>query len=210
MVPVPAAYPRTAVPRGRRQVSGFTWPESARKSLLICRSRCRTDLMGGPVDARRHGGEAEGQVAACIFLLTSRRAPRASHRLTGPTAAAPHKSLVNINQKTSARRTAGDRGEAGTHWDRYRNWRAATACGAARGQNIKPQQARRMPHACSNARFHSWTASGHKSRRPPSSIVNPCKSLLIPHPRGSARGGRRIVKACRSLLTHAFRPHTEP
>ena len=80
--------------------------------------------------------------------------------------------------------------------------RAAAACSATRRQNIKPEQARGLRSAASQTPFGPSTAAG----RPPTFIVNPCKSLLIPRSRGSARNGRRIVKACRSLLIHPFRP----
>jgi len=127
----------------------------------------------GPSGAAAWPGSVPGQVAACIFLLISRRAPWTSHGVVLRTPAAAHKSIVNNNENTSARRAVGYRDRAGTHWDIERNWRAGHACGAARGQNINPEQARRMPHGA-GARF------------------NPT--------------GRRIVKACRSLLIHASRP----
>jgi hypothetical protein len=206
MALVPAAYPQSAVPRARRQVSGFTWARSVWKSLLICLARCRTDFTT-PIGAARREGGARG-AAACIFLLIPSRAGSnwAAH-LAGGTAAAPHKSHVSINENTSAGRSAGDPRETGTHWNCYRNRRVAAACGAARGQNIKPEGARRRPGAASDTRSDSLPAERLKSRRPPS-IVNPCRSLLITHPRGPAGNGRRIVKACRSLLIH--RPCAEP
>ena len=207
MALVLAAYPQSVVPLALRQVSGFTWARSVCKSLLICRSRCRTNFTT-PIDTARREGGARGQAAACIFLLIPSRARSnwAAH-LAGGTAAAPHKSLVSINENTSAGRSAGDPRETGTHWNRYRNRRAATACGAARGQNIKPEGARRRPGAAPDSRSDLLPAEWLKSRRPPS-IVNPCRSLLITHPRGPAGNGRRIVNACRSLLIH--RPCAEP
>ena len=141
---------------------------------------------------------------ACIFLLIPSRAGSnwAVHHTRG-TAAAPHKSLVSINENTSAHRRAGNRREAGTDWNCYRNRRTAAACGAAGGQNIKPEQPRRRPGAASGMRSNSLPAERLKPRRAP---VNPCRSLL--HPCGPAGNGCRIVKACRSLLIH--RPRPEP
>ena len=203
MALVLAAYPQSAVLRARRQVSGFTWARSFCKSLPICRARCRTDFTT-PIDAARREGGACGQAAACIFLLIpSRAGSNWAAYLAGGTAAAPHKSLVSINENASARRHTGDRREAVTDWNCYRNRRAAAACGAAGGQNIKPEQARRPPGA--DTRSNSLPAERLKPRRPP---VNPCRSLLVTHPRGPAGNGRRIVEACRSLLIH--HPCAEP
>jgi hypothetical protein len=149
--------------------------------LLICRPRCRTDFTT-PIDAARREGGARGQAAACIFLLIPSRAGSnwAVHHTRG-TAAAPHKSLVSINENTSAGRSAGDPREKG---------------------------ARRRPGVASDTRSDSLPAEWLKSRRPPPSIVNPCRSLLVTHPRGPAGNGRRIVEACRSLLIHP--PCAEP
>ena len=203
MALVLAAYPQSVVPLALRQVSGFTWARSVCKSLLICRSRCRTDFTT-PIDAARREGGARGQAAACIFLfIPSRAGSNWSAYLAGGTAAAPHKSLVSINENASARRRTGDRREAGTDWNCYRNRRAAAACGAAGGQNIKPDQPRRRPGAASGMRSNSLPAERLKPRRAP---VNPCRSPL--HPCGPAGNGCRIVKACRSLLIH--RPCAEP
>jgi hypothetical protein len=174
MVLVLAAYPQSAVPRALRQVSGFTWARSVWKSLLICRARCRTDFTT-PIGAARREGGARG-AAACIFLLIPSRAGSnwAAH-LTGGTAAAPHKSLVSINENTSAGRSAGDPRETGAHWNCYRNRRAATACGAARGQNVKPKGARRRAGVASDTRSNSLPAERLKPRRPPLLIpVDPC------------------------------------
>jgi hypothetical protein len=203
MALVPTACPQSAVLHARRQVSGFTRARSACKSLLICRPRCRTDFTT-PIDAARREGGARGQAAACIFLLIPSRAGSnwAVHHTRG-TAAAPHKSLVSINENTSARRRAGNRREAGTDWNCYRNRRTAAECGAAGGQNIKPEQPRRRPGAASGMRSNSLPAERLKPRRAP---VNPCRSQL--HPCGPAGNGCRIVKACRSLLIHP--PCAEP
>src|ERR1700736_4399222 len=156
MALVLAAYPQSAVPLALRQVSGFTWARSVCKSLLIFRPRCRTDFTT-PIDAARREGGARGQAAACIFLLIPSRAGSnwAVHHTRG-TAAAPHKSLVSINENTSAHRRAGNRREAGTDWNCYRNRRTAAACGAAGGQNIKPEQPRRPPGAPSGMRSNSF------------------------------------------------------
>jgi hypothetical protein len=69
----------------------------------------------------------------------------------------------------------------------------------------RPEQERRPPGAASNAR--PSPAGGLRPRRPSASIVNPCRSLLITRPRGSARNGRRIVKTCKSLVSE--RPNAE-
>jgi hypothetical protein len=128
-------------------------------------------------------------VAACIFLLNRRDVAPAARPLTGSTPAAPHKSVVNNNENTSAPRSSGTRDEARNHWHINRNRRLASACAATRARTIKLEQARRTPAPRIRGRFYLTRAAGHGSHHP-SFIVNPCKSLLIR--RGPARKGSRI------------------
>ena len=176
MAPDPAVYPQSAVPRVLRSPSGFTPAGSACKSLLICRSPCRTDCTGAPTDA------PVVHIAACISLLISCRAPWAARWLVGGTDAASHKSLVTINENASTCRSRSNRSGTASRWSRYRKWRAGAACNATRKQNIKPEQARRRPGAASKARSDPSRSERLNSRRPPPFIVNPGRCLLIQPP----------------------------
>ena len=67
---------------------------------------------------------------------------------------------------------------------------------------------RRARHAAAVRHGSVATAQARQPRRPSALSVNPCRSLLIARPRGSARNRRRFVKACKSLLIP--RPPAEP
>jgi len=202
MAPVPPAYRKNGMWHRKREPSGFMLAASACKSLLILSSSRRIDLTSRPIEAATGRGRPIEQRTACISLLISRRVPWRARGHTGAMATAPHKSLVSNKENASACCAGDDRRRAAAHWNPYRNPRAAAACSATRRQDIKPEQARGLRSAASQTPCDPSTAAG----RPPTFIVNPCKSLLIPRSRGSARNGRRIVKACRSLLIHPFRP----
>src|ERR1043166_823756 len=191
MASVPAAYPEGSVPRICLHASRYRLGVRAGKSLLIYRSRCLAAGMadGSTAGPAGRGSRACGHVAACIFLLNRRDAAPAARPLTVSTPAAPHKSVVNNNENTSAPRSSGTRDETGNHWHVNRNRRALSACAAARAQTIKLEQARRTLAPRIRGRFYPTRAAGHGSD-PPSFIVNPCRSLLIR--RGPARKGSRI------------------
>src|ERR1043166_774411 len=190
MASVPAAYPEGSVPRICLHASRYRLAGRAGKSLLIYRSPCLAAGMadGSTAGPAGRGSRASGHVAACIFLLNRRDVAPAARPLTGSTPAAPHKSVVNNNENTSAPRSSGTRDEARNHWHINRNRRLASACAATRARTIKLEQARRTPAPRIRGRFYLTRAAGHGSHHP-SFIVNPCKSLIR---RGPARKGSRI------------------
>src|ERR1043166_973096 len=129
MASVPAAYPEGSVPRICLHASRYRLGVRAGKSLLIYRSRCLAAGMadGSTAGPAGRGSRASGHVAACIFLLNRRDAAPAARPLTVSTPAAPHKSVVNNNENTSAPRSSGTRDEARNHWHINRNRRALSA-----------------------------------------------------------------------------------
>src|ERR1043166_5066109 len=211
MASVPAAYPEGSVPRIGLHASRYMLAGRAGKSLLIYRSPC---LAAGVADGSTagpagRGPRACGHVAACIFLLNRRDAAPAARPLTGSMPAAPHKSVVNNNENTSAPRSSGTRDETGNHWHVNRNRRLASACAATRGQNIKLEQARRPPHLAFGGRFYPTRAVGHVSHRP-SFVVNPCKSLLIPRSRGQPRPSEPVRSGGSGVRPHGLGPPCRP
>ena len=152
--------------------------------------------------------------AAWLIGATARVSGGRAHALANralagrrpPIVCALHKTLVNNNESTIAGVAGHDRSAARTHWADYEKSRVGSECSATREQNIKPEQARRIPSAASNARFDRM-AAGLKSRRLTPFIVNPCGSLLIHRVRpcaGPVRSGDSRVRR------HGQRPPCRP